>query len=74
MTLLNDADVIRELLRRFQSRNIAVPCFCAENTYTVEGISITAGSTVTINEGSENANKDAYVAIIRQEIILRLKD
>jgi len=42
MTLLNDADAIRKLLRRFKSRNIAVPCFCAENTYTVEGICIGA--------------------------------
>jgi fructose/tagatose bisphosphate aldolase len=38
MALLSDAKRIRALLKEFQSRKIAVPCFCSENTYTMEGI------------------------------------
>ena len=36
--LLNKADEIRELVKVFQSHKTVIPCFCAENTYTVEGI------------------------------------
>jgi len=43
-------------------------------TYTVDGVSVTEGNVVTINKGSESANRSAYVAVIRQETILRLKD
>lgn len=45
-----------------------------QSSGTVAGVTITKGSPVTINKGSESANKDAYVAIIRAEIIQRLKD
>ncbi len=38
MALLNNPDRIRELVKKLQSKNIAMPCFCTENTFTVEGI------------------------------------
>ncbi len=38
MALLNDPESIRELVKKFQSKNIAMPCFCVENTFTIEGI------------------------------------
>lgn len=38
MPLLKDPKIIRPLLKKMQSKNIAMPCFCAENTFTIEGI------------------------------------
>jgi len=38
MVLLNQPDEIRELVKVFQSHKTVIPCFCAENTYTIEGI------------------------------------
>jgi fructose-bisphosphate aldolase class II len=38
MPLLSDAKKVRSLLEEFQSKRIAIPCFCSENTYTMEGI------------------------------------
>lgn len=38
MPLLSNAKRIRALLEEFQSKRIAIPCFCSENTYTMEGI------------------------------------
>jgi len=44
----------------------------AETSYTVEGITVNPGSTITINKGSESGNKKAYNALIREEIKKRL--
>ena len=38
MPLLSNAKRIRALLQEFQSKRIAIPCFCSEDTYTMEGI------------------------------------
>jgi fructose/tagatose bisphosphate aldolase len=43
MPLLTNPDRIRTLLEEFQSKRIAIPCFCSENTYTIEGILTGAG-------------------------------
>ncbi len=36
--LLNRPEEIRPLLEKYAQRQIAIPCFCAENTFTMEGI------------------------------------
>jgi fructose/tagatose bisphosphate aldolase len=38
MMILNRPDEIRPLLKKYAERQIALPCFCAENTFTMEGI------------------------------------
>lgn len=45
MPLLSDAGVIRGILRDYASRQIAIPAFCAENTYTMEGVLMGAERT-----------------------------
>jgi fructose/tagatose bisphosphate aldolase len=52
MPLLSDAKRIRTLLEEFQSKKIAVPCFCSENTYTMEGI-LAGASRVSPSLGLE---------------------
>ncbi len=38
MAIFNDPNVIRELLETLLDKDVSVPCFCAENTFTMEGI------------------------------------
>ena len=60
MPLLKDPKIIRPLLEKMQSKNIAMPCFCAENTFTIEGI--LAGATAF----AEKASLDSiplYIAV-----------
>jgi hypothetical protein len=40
----------------------------------VDGVTMTPGQRVTINKGTEAANKNAYTAIIRKEIEARLRN
>ena len=41
-------------------------------SYSGGSVSVTNGSAVTIDEGSEDANQKAYVAVLRQEVITKL--
>ena len=52
MPLLSNAKRIRALLQEFQSKRIAIPCFCSENTYTMEGI-LAGASRVSQSLGLE---------------------
>ena len=38
MPILNTPDEIRAQLKDVSGKNIAIPCFCTENTWTTEGI------------------------------------
>lgn len=38
MPLLNHPKRIKKLWKEYQSKKVAIPCFCAENTFTIEGI------------------------------------
>ena len=38
MSLLKNPEIIRPLIKKMQAQNVAMPCFCAENTFTIEGI------------------------------------
>ena len=60
MTLLNELSQIRELLKKLQSKNIAAPCFCSENTYTTEGI-LTGATKVAEQLGLDSI--PLYVAV-----------
>lgn len=52
MPLLSNAKRIRALLEELQSKRIAIPCFCSENTYTIEGI-LAGASRVSESLGLE---------------------
>ena len=38
MPLVTDPEEIRSILSDYQAKRISMPCFCAENTFTMEGI------------------------------------
>lgn len=60
MTILNNPDSIRELVKKVQSEKIAMPCFCTENTFTLEGI--LAGAT-NFSEKTGIPSIPLYIAV-----------
>ncbi|MEN6384380.1 MAG: class II fructose-bisphosphate aldolase [Phycisphaerales bacterium] len=38
MPLLNSTNEVRKILKYYSEKRVSIPCFCAENTYTMEGV------------------------------------
>jgi fructose/tagatose bisphosphate aldolase len=53
MTLLNSPAEIRKVLKKYADRRVSIPCFCAENTFTMEGILVGAQNTAKKHRLSE---------------------
>ncbi len=53
MSIVSDPKTARKVISRCRDKRISVPCFCAENTYTMEGILLGAkdfGKSLGIDE------------------------
>ncbi len=59
MSIINQADQAREILRYYQDEKISIPCFCAENTFTMEGI-LRGAAQVAKKSGK---NPALYIAV-----------
>lgn len=73
---LLDQDMLSSWGADYKTQNVSYPnlatsfttTWVSSVTTTVEGVTMNAGSTVTINLGSEADNKDAYTAVMREHV------
>jgi fructose/tagatose bisphosphate aldolase len=59
LALITQASQAREIIKLYSDKKIPMPCFCAENTFTMEGI-LTGASRVAVETGTIPA---IYIAV-----------